>query len=896
VEFLERLTSSDSGIVSQTHFTNRHSESRHFADARNFLHDYRATTSFNESIGADAPRHNVLSFYGMGGIGKSALLIELAARLRSEPDRGTTVVPIELHLANAALSDPETALLAIRAGLGAAGARWEAFDIALSAYWSRAHPGQSLEALLDRDTAFGRIADTIGLSAQIQDVVAGFVDSTPGVVGAALRTGQAVWQLVRDGRKHSALVSECTPLAATLDEIEAGRVDNALQGLPVVLTWDLAKRSGIRPTEVIVFWDEWENAQQNEMVEEGLRRLVWSLPTVLFVLAGRRRLDWADVESGSQLGKRAWPNLISGSDRAPGQHHLGFLTPEDSQQYLKAVLQVNGKLVIDQALRDHIVLQAEGWPLYLDLAAVSCLRAARRDELLHIGSFGSFPELVRRMIRDLEPIERSQLRVASLVPSFTGALLVASVTPTPSDASVLHFMQREFIEESGRAWLSSSLHSRLRAAIRSEDIHASDSWSAREWTLAADRVLTFLEQATNNLLGSRPTPDWPTLPGFQPEMVSQLAEVLTAGLDAARVVGQVPDWLIQVATTLHEAGADQAILTAVSMDRGPEAGRSTPNVVDEVTRGLWAVARSRREGTTTVLHAMRAALAHRDLSPFAQGSFTIELGRVLTGTGDGVEAAAIYDDLGSAKGPLWRIGFRERGYMALWQGDFPRVVAVADQLSGDKRFDYWTHELRAETSRASGLLEEAVRHSRRSLEAGELHKLLATSAETHLLLGRILALLNPTEALPALDVAFELNELLLKPVGLSQCYAAMAIARASLGELSRAGELVCKSSTAAEQSGHLDATDDKLAACFLACLEGDGPRALRSVTALDDRAIQTGHGAYWAVEAAAWMTEALGNAPTLSSKVPAWGVDSSEVVERWRSQIRRVISTRNSWP
>jgi hypothetical protein len=379
-------------------------------------------------------------------------------------------------------------------------------------------------------------------------------------------------------------------------------------------------------------------------------------------------------------------------------------------------------------------------------------------------------------------------------------------------------------------------------------------------------------------------------------MVSQLADVLTAGLDASRVVGQIPDWLIQVATTLHEAGADEAALTAVSGDGLPEVALGAPNIVDDVARGLWAVASRRRKGNMAVLDAIRAPLAHGDLSPFAHGHFKIELGRVLTGTGDGVEAAAIYDDLGSARGPLWRIGFRERGYMALWQGDFPRVDAVADQLSGDNRFDYWTHELRAERCRASGQLEEALRHSRRSVEAGELHQLLAISAESHLLFGRILALVNPTGSLPALDVAFELNESLLKPVGLSQCYAAMGIARASLGEFSRARELVCLSAEAAERSGHLDATDNELAACFLACLERDRDRALRSVSALDDRAVQTGHGAYWAVAAAAWMTEALGDAPSLSSTVPAWGGDFSDVTERWRSLLGRVIDRTRPGP
>jgi DNA replication protein DnaC len=69
--------------VPQTHFANRHAESLHLADARQFLNDYRAATSFDESIGADAPRRNVLFFYGMGGIGKSALLIELVARVVS---------------------------------------------------------------------------------------------------------------------------------------------------------------------------------------------------------------------------------------------------------------------------------------------------------------------------------------------------------------------------------------------------------------------------------------------------------------------------------------------------------------------------------------------------------------------------------------------------------------------------------------------------------------------------------------------------------------------------------------------------------------------------------------------------------------------------------------------
>jgi hypothetical protein len=117
----------------------------------------------------------------------------------------------------------------------------------------------------------------------------------------------------------------------------------------------------------------------------------------------------------------------------------------------------------------------------------------------------------------------------------------------------------------------------------------------------------------------------------------------------------------------------------------------------------------------------------------------------------------------------------------------------------------------------------------------------------------------------------------------------MAIARATLGELSYARELVLKSAREAARSGHLDATDDKLAACFLACLERDRHQALRSVGALDDRALQTGHGAYWAVAAAAWMTEALGDAPSLSSTVPAWGGELSDVTERWRGLLRRVI-------
>ncbi|MFJ4670176.1 hypothetical protein [Kitasatospora purpeofusca] len=89
-------------------------------------------------------RRNVLTLYGVGGIGKTTLSHELERRLLADAlaEGRDDVVAVRVDLSEDGACDIEGLLLRRRAGPGQLGSRWQAFDLALAAYWARAHPGE----------------------------------------------------------------------------------------------------------------------------------------------------------------------------------------------------------------------------------------------------------------------------------------------------------------------------------------------------------------------------------------------------------------------------------------------------------------------------------------------------------------------------------------------------------------------------------------------------------------------------------------------------------------------------------------------------------------------------------------------------------------------------------
>ncbi|MQA98634.1 MAG: aminoglycoside phosphotransferase family protein, partial [Streptosporangiales bacterium] len=120
-----------------------------------------AINAFDQELHAEPGSPHVLNVVGVGGIGKSRLLLEM--RNRSAETHRTVTLDLQVP----AMRQQEDALAVMRVELGKQGVRFDRFDIAYAVLWQRLHP----HLRLDRDD-LPFVAESEALS-QILDGAAG---------------------------------------------------------------------------------------------------------------------------------------------------------------------------------------------------------------------------------------------------------------------------------------------------------------------------------------------------------------------------------------------------------------------------------------------------------------------------------------------------------------------------------------------------------------------------------------------------------------------------------------------------------------------------------------------------------------------------------------------------
>ena len=210
----------NSPVTAQQVFTDRADEVSAFQAALANLERGLDRASASPVVDRTQGRRNVLCFYGVGGIGKTTLSQELERRLLADAvaeDRGD-VATVRIDVVDDSATDMESLLLRLRAGLGRLGRRWFAFDLALSCYWMRAHPGEELREFLDASPVLRRAAKAVGLGEQIASNVE-FLSPVEvgGLPGLAQRAGLGIYRAIRDRVREGTLLSECDLLRELVD-------------------------------------------------------------------------------------------------------------------------------------------------------------------------------------------------------------------------------------------------------------------------------------------------------------------------------------------------------------------------------------------------------------------------------------------------------------------------------------------------------------------------------------------------------------------------------------------------------------------------------------------------------------------------------------------------------
>lgn len=445
-----------------------------------------------------APRRNVLHFFGMGGIGKSELLNRLRRHATGTEPKTTHWTPFA-HVSDSVTAfydfkrqlhpTPEGLLLTIRQELANAGVKCPAFDLLIASYWAVNHPGDSLQAYISRRSHLADVNDSVGMSKQIETSVGEVVTALLGVgVGVS---GESMVRLARTaatavanhGPRRTAL-RDCRRLQ---DLLRAPATPEALPFYATAMAWDLsrAKRRDGRTPLLIVFVDHVEEI--DEHVELMLQQIVWLLPNALFVTSGRNFIRWgASGASGLfRSGPACWPLLVDGTVDEPRQHRIGPLSPSDATGFLRDALAGNA-LEDDELAR--VAAAAGGLPYHLDLmvqhwAGLQATRTPAACDLLV-----PFPDLARRVLRDLDFRERRLVFACTLFDRFDSSLLadVAGV----DDGVARALLVKPLFQEVTRGSKDFSLDRTLRQMFLDLAEEGQDGWSSADWSRMARRAMS----------------------------------------------------------------------------------------------------------------------------------------------------------------------------------------------------------------------------------------------------------------------------------------------------------------------------------------------------------------------------------------------------------------------
>ncbi|MGW4491432.1 hypothetical protein [Streptomyces sp. NPDC004376] len=740
------------------------------------------------------PAENLLTFIGLGGVGKSTLLRQ-AARLAATcelaglPSRGATA---HINFADPDALSFEAVLLRIRAAVGALGRSWPAFDLALALYWERKHPGESLVTFLRRHdpagTASARVADQV--TNTVDQMVGGF-----GLVGLGYQLLKLVGQKATQNNRVKRLIREFPPFEALINEADPDRM---LGYLPVLLARDLEVHRRKEPTLVLCLLDTFEHVQvlppERGGLEDLVSRLVYLLPNVLFLASSRRHLTWHDPVRATALvygGPQRWPGLRipdqAGTSGPSGDQLAldGFDAPH-ADEYLRSRLTHEGRPAIPRQLRRRIIEGSVGSPHYLELSASLYEQIAARGQTPEEELFGlPFPELVVRLMRDLDVVDRDLLRAAALLQAFDPDTL-AAVLPGVRRRRIEDFLQRALVLSDDTSWPAHRLHESLRQAVNACDDHTPDGWTPEERRQAAVRAVGHLagsalaEHRGHGTAGGRRG----TTGSHRGAAATYLPRAVSAfllGFQAAVEHRVLPPDLGQLAYVLYELGQWQVLL-------------GLPEVPGDAAGELIRLRETARISADTYLEArvrlaQLRALPRKDGDPYAaygevvRGNLAFSCGeldgaeRAFTGVVDEAEPLGSEAQLG-----LIGLALRTSRFTAPLLAVSPALEPrIARSGSADALGHLELHNARFQ--RAAEHFDRALQHAREARST-----LWTARATRHLALTHMW--LDPDAAAGFLTEARNLNSRLGDTIGLAQCDVADALVHAHRGRWYRAEQLL----------------------------------------------------------------------------------------------------------
>jgi tetratricopeptide (TPR) repeat protein len=372
----------------------------------------------NAAFDIPADSAKLLTFYGIGGQGKTALCRELMQKTNSDPSYGF-LRRAELDLHGKPKTDPDLLLVWIRNGFADAGVALPCFDLALAIVWETTRGEQPFPKL--SRAWLGKAKDFAGEGA------AGASKAAQESLGEAIAEIPAIGFLVKKisgwviDKAHRAYLHQSREALQELyRDSELKKPYELSELLPWMLAQDLNHHlAGHSKERFVLFIDEYERVfdegSAGSLLRENpfdrhLRMLVRESNGFLAVFFSRERLPWENDPE--------WAAALQGA-----QYLLGGLNERDADAFLQAIPISNAPLrkAMIEGARETSANDAAIYPLMLDLQVEHWRALAAQSKPIEPATFsvtandfaGRRREIVERVLRDYgEPMQKTLMRLS----------------------------------------------------------------------------------------------------------------------------------------------------------------------------------------------------------------------------------------------------------------------------------------------------------------------------------------------------------------------------------------------------------------------------------------------------------------------------------------------------
>lgn len=335
--------------------------------------------------------YNIISFYGVGGVGKSTLRKELC-RMHVENDDKSIYMYLDLNPSEN--RNLEKGILNLVDSCSAK-VDFKTFELAYAIYYKKKYPNEDYSR--EKDLISENSIVNIGLN------ILGILDNGITAVTAEI--------IERASRKFISSRTE-DDVKETLKSFADSTTDEIEEMLPLFFSYDLGQFLKKNPkSKILIVFDTFEALNENVLDEVHRSRnerwvqdIISYFPSeqfnnLLVLIFGRDKLIWPD-----------WEGLID-------QYQLTEFDDDYSKEYLRRVGISSDEII------DAILVSSRGLPLILYLMSETYVNMKNDGQEPTASDFnGDYPRIVERFLYNLDKDVISVLRILSVANSYDANL------------------------------------------------------------------------------------------------------------------------------------------------------------------------------------------------------------------------------------------------------------------------------------------------------------------------------------------------------------------------------------------------------------------------------------------------------------------------------------------